>query len=758
MRWAQVKAYSFRNALLVYVTLFLALTFHYWLLGEVVAPYRQAAEIAAPETSGALQIENKKFSDYANSYIPEITGLLNGQRAGWLTLWTERNELGRPLYHISGFSPAYPPAMLIAAVIDSPQRFITLLSLGTCFLAGFFVLMLCRELRLSPLAGLLTAGGLAASPLFMYWLSFPVFPAVWCWSAGALYGVTRLVRKTDLLGWSVLVFSAYSLLMTAYPQPVVFHAYILTGYAAYLAYRRWQTTGWLFTARCLAVVASAVVVGGTLALPAYADLAHIAIESARAAPDPSFFATFLPTLDSPTTVVRFLTLSTFPEIFGNPISPLYPLSYDGLSVTPLVIFFALAGLLLRLRSTWGWWLPIVTLCALAFIHPLYLFGVKYLGFNLSPSTPLGSIALPLTIIAAYGADALIQRLQVREHSWAVMLAAVGTGFGLLIALSFGLTQGLMINWDAVVMTLAVVGLLAAQFDRTRPALLGAALVTVGTYISFPLMLRQEPSQIVSTSPLVEKVRDNLPPDSRYAVVSPGLVVLPPNLNASLGLASVHSYNSLSSRRYHTLIKSLGGEVQTYGRWNSSILPDYSSAMFWVSNISLILSPKRLEHGNLEYLGQTGDIHLHRVVSRMGCCLQVTPPNSMVPGDVQVMDPRSLVTHQPAKTVDQGDLLEFEVQGSQASLLILSQKFHRDWHAQVLTSSGWADVKTVMVNGVFQGVLLPTGAQKAKLQFLPFVRFAWIAHIFWLLVLVVLVFQALRSRVSPPRANEEVPAK
>lgn len=159
MRWDQVKAYSFRNALVVYVTLFLALTFHYWLLGEVVAPYRQAAEIAAPETSGALQIENKKFSDYANSYIPEITGLLNGQRAGWLTLWTERNELGRPLYHLSGFSPAYAPAMLIAAVTDSPQRFITLLSRGTCFLAGFFVLMLCRELRLSPLAGLLTAGG-----------------------------------------------------------------------------------------------------------------------------------------------------------------------------------------------------------------------------------------------------------------------------------------------------------------------------------------------------------------------------------------------------------------------------------------------------------------------------------------------------------------------------------------------------------------------------------------------------------------------
>lgn len=344
-------------------------------------------------------------------------------------------------------------------------------------------------------------------------------------------------------------------------------------------------------------------------------------------------------------------------MFGDPSSPFYPLPYDGLSVSPLVTFLALSELLLCLRETWGWWLAIVTVCALAFIHPLYLCGVKYLGFNLSPVTPLGSIALPVTIITAYGADALIRRLQVNQYSWAVMLAAVGTGIGLLIAVSDGLTHGLMISWDVVVMTLAVVGLLAAQFDRTRPALLVAALVTVGTCISFPLMLRQEASQIVSTSPLVEKVRDNLAPDSRYAVVSPGLVVLPPNLNASLGLASVHSYNSLSSRRYHALINSLGGEVQTYGRWNGLILPDYSSTMFWMSNISLILSAKRLEHGNLEYLGQTGNIHLHRVVSRMGCCLQVTPPTSMMPGDVQVMDPRSLLTRQPVKTVDQGDLLE-----------------------------------------------------------------------------------------------------
>ena len=110
-------------------------------------------------------------------------------------------------------------------------------------------------------------------------------------------------------------------------------------------------------------------------------------------------------------------------------------------------------------------------------------------------------------------------------------------------------------------------------------------------------------------------------------------------------------------------------------------------------------------------------------------------------------------------MDQGDLLEFDMQGGQASLLILSQKFHRDWHAQALTSAGWTQAKSVSVNGVFQGVLLPEGTQKLQLEFKPFVRFAWIAHVFWLLVLMVCSFQRLRrAHVKVPSASEGISTK
>ena len=621
---------NYKRVLVAYCLLFCGLISPYLLSGEVTAPHRQYPEIGAIEVIGAnlnaAQIENRKFTDYTNAYIPEISAHLKGTRSGWLTLWTDKNELGRPTYQISGFSPAYFPSWVVAQLTDSPWRFITALSLFTCFFAGVFVILFCREVGLSPLAGLIAGVSLAASPLFMYWLTFPMFSAVWCWSAGALWAVTRLARKLDLVGWGVLAFSAYSLLMTAYPQPVIFHAYILGGYGVSLAYRKQRIESHA-AGRFLAFSATALIAGIALALPVYIDLANLSAESARVAPDPSFFTVVLPKFGSFIDAVRFFVLGTVPELFGNPVGAGFPFSYDGLSVTPVVVFFAVIGLLVTIRKTWGWWLAIAVLCLLAFVHPFYVLGVKYLGFNLSRSSPLGSIMLPLTIIVAYGVDALVKRTKAGEHSRVVWFATA-SGLGVIIVgLCFGLTQAIPIRWGMVLAMLMLVGLLAAQHQKTRPVLLIAALVIVLATISYPLMLRQDPAQIATTSHLVDKVRANLSAGSRFAVAASGLSVLPPNLNAGLELASVHSYNSLSSRRYHTLIKELGGEVQTYGRWNGAISPDYNSTMFWMSNISLMLSPTKLTHENLEYLGEESGVHLHKVISRMGDSLQVTPPPS-----------------------------------------------------------------------------------------------------------------------------------
>jgi|GEM_PF-1525800 len=50
------------------------------------------------------------------------------------------------------------------------------------------------------------------------------------------------------------------------------------------------------------------------------------------------------------------------------------------------------------------------------------------------------------------------------------------------------------------------------------------------------------------------------------------------------------------------------------------------------------------------------------------------------------------------------------------------------------------IPIVKINEVFQEVLLPSEANRVYLEFKPFARHAWIAHIFWFSLLVLAVFK------------------
>lgn len=741
------KLPDYRLVFIAYVLLAALLTFRYWALGDVIAPHRQAIELDRPAISDSA-LENRKFSDYSNGYIPELTQLMHGRRSGWLTEWSDANELGRPLGHLSAFSPAYPPAALLGRLVPDPHRFITILSLSTCLIGGVFVLLLCRQLSLAPIAGLIAGTSMATSPLFMYWLTFQMFPAVATWAAGALYAMTRLSRRRDLAGWAILSFSVYSLLLTGYPQSVVIHAYFLSAFGLALATRQWQETGRKAAMHYFGWLAAACLVAIVLCIPAHLDVYRTALDSTRITADPAFFTEYLPRIQNLSDLGRFLTLASYPEILGRPIAPDFPFAYDGLSITPPTIFFAICALLLAFRQTWGWWIAIVLAVTFTVSPTAFLFGVKYLGFNLSPSIPLGNALLPIALVVAYGVHALYGIAQpARNWKLAPALGAIVVLAGLGGSIVFAQHHGVAVAWPTVALALIAILLLTLQMARRSPWLpCTAVLVTVG-YSAYPLMLHQDPANIAMTSPLEKAVREHLPADARYAVLSPGLRALPPNFNASLGLNSIHSYNSLSSYRYRDLLKELGSDNRAFGRWNDSIQPDFHSRAFWMSNIAVILSPTELAPISvLRYVGHIGTAYMYEVTSRMGCCVQVPiDAGTNAQGDFDFALATLKASAAAKKTADLGDVKEFAVAGRTRSALVVSQKFHRDWKAQVLTASGWRAAPTVAINGVFQGVVLPADATQVRLSFLPYAQFAWIAHAFWLFALIALAAEAVKRR-------------
>jgi hypothetical protein len=740
----RLPADSYRIVFGLYLLLFLLITFNYWGRGEVVAPYRQYAELGMVDTADARHRENRKFSDFANSYVPEVQAQVAHTASGWLPLWNKQNEIGRPLFHTSGFSVAYPPSWVIARLCNNPWRFLTVLALSVVFLSGVFVLCFCREVGIAPMAGLIAGCSLAFSPFLTYWLTFPMFGAALCWSAMGLWGLARLARKTDLLSWSILAFSSYSMSMTAYPQMVVYHAYLLAGYGLVMLLRQLLCDR-SAALRYLLYAASAAVLGGALALPVYLDVAGEVKESLRALPPASFFTVVLPRFTTALDAFKFIAISAVPELFGKPIAPTFPYTYNAISLTLPMLFFVVAALFTRLRQHWGWWLAVAVICLLAFADSIFLFGVKHLGFNLSRTNPLCCLLLPLTIISAYGVDGLLKGVAGAGRSRAVWIAACAVAATLVGALVLSRIADLPIRLGVLTGMTAMLVLLLWQLRSKHPALLLAVTVMSMVITTAPLMLHQEPRQIATTSPLADKIRAELTAGARFAVAAPGLSVLPPNLNASAGLASVHSYNSLSSRRYHTLIQSLGGEVLTFGRLNNSIAPDYGAAMFWMSNVGAMLSAAPLEHANLRLLCKEGDIHVYKVLERMGESIQLAVGTAHDARELTLNDPRNLPRLPSAKRLDQTDLLEFDVASGQPSWLVLSQKYHRDWQAQELVGGNWRDAVTGPVNGIFQGVKLAPQATQVRLRFMPNARFAWIAHAFWLLLLAVLLARRLRGR-------------
>jgi hypothetical protein len=112
--------------------------------------------------------------------------------------------------------------------------------------------------------------------------------------------------------------------------------------------------------------------------------------------------------------------------------------------------------------------------------------------------------------------------------------------------------------------------------------------------------------------------------------------------------------------------------------------------------------------------------------------------------IYIPDPRVLPRRSPAKTLDQGDLLEFSMTPGPPSVLILSQKSHRDWQALALTGQAWVPAQAAAINDIFQGVLMPQDTQRVRLEFKPFTRYAWLAHVFWVCLAVCLGFRAFRK--------------
>lgn len=756
--------WGYGRCFLVYVFAFVMLFASVFFGGEVVTPVRQGDFFAQPKDALTHRPENPKFSDYALYAIPEAEVFLHGKRSGWIATWDSFNELGRPTSHLSGLSPAYFPNWVLSKLTDDAFTYLSAIVWLQMFMAGAFAFLFARELQLRPYAALAAALALGVSPSLVYWATFPMFAGAYGWTVATLYAFLRWLRRCDLLAWSLLAFAVYSLLLTAYPVMVVYYAYLIAGFFIYRAVKHPLFPG----SRCSLLVslvggAAAMLFGVLAALPALADTFITTLQSSRVHPDVEFFRIAIPPLETLADWQKFFAFWTFPQILGNPISATYPVQFNGRSLAPFVIFLLCMA---RWRRAWGWWLAVGVLLVTEVFPPVFAFAVTHLGLGMSRSVPSVLAVIPLVAIAAIGMDALSRGKEgdfsVVPRYWPVWLLPAGLYLMLLgnACVVAGELQ-LAIRWQTVLTLLAYLPVLLFAVRYRQPLLVIVVAIAHLWIFDRQLLLTQPRQSVVQTSSAAESLRASLANGGRLAVNASAGDFLRPNLNAQMRLPSVHSYDSLSPLRYRDLIPRLGGEVTTYGRNNLSIDEKYVGTIdFKLADIASLVSRHSIVSSLLAESAEIAGLHIYRVLNRSGrfVFFDVQPPQPLPPS-LQVNQATPVHVSLAVSTVDNGDriVVKFADRTLQAMTMVVSQMFNPGWVAEGHAGDGWHKLLTIPVNDAFEGIVVPVGMDAVRLQFRPWVRWSWLGHVGFGLMILLIISLRIRSRTRYRPAGP-VPAR
>ena len=728
---------SYRSAFFVLFGVFVLHFSRILFYGEVIFPHDNSLEVGLSEKPNGTRISNRKFSDESSVFIPELANNLSFNRKSWLATWNSHVQLGRAAFH-GALSRAFALTNLLSCFTSSPFVLYTALILLTVGLTAGFLLLFLRSLGLHPVACSCAALGLGFTTLISYWLCFVMFLSAICWSVCLLWLITEFTRKPS---WPValgLAFATYCLLMSGYPQVTILSAYT-TG--AYALIRLVQMSGTRREKlRTMLAMFGCAGAGVLASLPVYLDLLFVAKDSARLGDvSDSFFLGVLPPCRNGREMASFLITIFDWSWLGNAIDPKYPLHFNGMSFTPIYGSLIWLSFILKRRRAVLFWQIVLIVCLAGTIFPaVYLFAVHHLGFGLSRIQLLFGGIVPGFVLSAFTVDAIFRgelRLTIRSAAWLLAPLVAESVVALLV------WHRLSIDAVAVAATfLLVAALLGSIYWRSIPVLIGVAVVSTFLY-GRAVILSRPLETIHVSSKLIDAIKAHAPGGDRFAIADSAITVLPPNQEALFGLNSVNSYDSLSSRRYQELVRhwSAAG-TGTYGRHFRFL--DVRRALadqgFPFSGVHLILSARPLATDQLTLATEANGIKLYETITRPIELLQTQRFQFSNRGEAAIdplVGPANLQSHRVEVL---SDFQKVEVTASpQETLLFVSQQYHRAWRA----TSHQRLLRTVTVNGFYQGIVLPPFTDEVELSFRPFVLWSWVPQLLFVAAGVSLLLHA-----------------
>ena len=675
--------------------------------GFVLHPHDNAAELGA--ASAPLELETLYHLDVSSLYVPETAAHLADDRSGWLSTWTPRQGLGRPLFQF-GACPTFIGTHVVARLTSDPYLYLTwsiaLAVIGT----ALFTFLFARAIGIGPAGSFVAGLGLSLGPLYPSWGMIPMIQWGYCWTFAALLAVERWVVGRS--PWSLvgLCFACHAILLTGFLQHVNGLACIAAGWAV-IRIASAPNAG--CRARLFGGVLAAVAVALASVAPVYLDLYHEWARSTRADEPQSF----RPSLYSG---------KIWPELLC--VLERGALGAVGLSFGMVHFGLACAGALRRGSVRGTYWFVAAAIPILANDLEVVNRAFASIGFRMSDWPPVFAAHAPGAILAGAGVDALLGAEQ-RRARWALV------GVVLLAAVLHGADRAAGAEWAKLSVVAASISAAIALALAWRPDranwIAPAAAIWIALISARTVPVWTPRSQVMTESPLTAALEERSADGSRSVWVGDlgiGRAVLPPNMAMTTGLRSLTSYDHLTSRAFHRAIEPYRDprSRKPYRRWfealgGVSALDDDFRAFFGVRTL---LSFEPLEHPRVTPLGRYGLVHLS-ALEDAGPLHALVPSRLIGPeseGGVTIaaddLLDSALPVERPGPALADALDLRFAPLEEDA-VLFLSQEYHRDWHARTRD----AELETVIVNGLLQGVRVPAGASEVTLRFEP--RAPWI---------------------------------
>ncbi|HBE20417.1 MAG TPA: hypothetical protein DEG17_11885 [Cyanobacteria bacterium UBA11149] len=695
---------------------------------------------------------NRKFSDQSSVYIPEINQHLNGNHHSWLSIWNPYVQLGRPTFQLSGFGKAYLITNILSIFTKNPFVLYTVLTVVTVSLTGIFLFLFLKALDLHPIACSTAAIGLSLGIFISYWLTFVLFIAPICWFVCLFWLNTEFIKKPSLATATGISFATYSLLMTSYPQVIILYGYLIIPYTLIRIVKSGTSVkNQIYTALMILGMALS---GILMASPAYADLLINSQRSARlSGVSDDFFLAVLPKIHNLRDLGTFLSSIFDPFWLGNPIQENYSVVFNGLSLNPLYFtLFILSFADKQWRKLWPWQLFCI-LCLIGTIYPpVYLFAVHHLGFHLSRCQLLGGAIIPSFILAGYAIDYSIKNKAPKPIyllAWTLIPLSSLSILNFLIWLK--VPNSLKINY-VIASWLVIVSLSILIVFRKYVLLQGLTLVSVLIY-GQSMMLARPIDTIQTSSPLISIIREQTSDGSRFALVGDEMArIIPPNQESLFQVKSINSYDSLSSKNYQEVVQQWSKQgTKTYGRYFDRLDSDFniSSDNFRLSGVSVVISKRELDNKLTIKVGEINDIKIYKTLSAPIMRSQFVNYDLINDKDaaLKLCCSESLQVNLD-NLVKFDDFFNIKLNPSdRETLLFISQQYHPQWQA---TSNNHA-LKTVIINGFYQGIIIPPDTNEVELEFYPYVIWSWLPQVIYVSLgvslLIIQFIQIQRNRIS-----------